>query len=105
MRLLTHNTLRNNTAEASRTPGPNSGFPLKITATEIRVDDSSDVGEDSEREIMFVKSILGIIDWPALVQVSCCFIVKYHYNSNSAHNFCIHMTNLIPNTTKNWKYF
>ena len=66
MRLLTHNTLRNNTAEAS-----GGGFPLKITATEVRVDDSSDVGEDSEREIMFVKSVLEILDWPALVKVSC----------------------------------
>ena len=57
--------MRNNTAEAAR-----GGFPLKITATEIRVDDSSDVGEDTEREVMFVKSILGILDWPALVKVS-----------------------------------
>jgi len=64
MRLLTHNTLRNNTAEASK-----GGFPLKITATEIRVDDNIENGEDSEREIMFVRSVLEVLDWPALVKV------------------------------------
>mmetsp|Transcript_20156 Transcript_20156/g.24926 ORF Transcript_20156/g.24926 Transcript_20156/m.24926 type:complete len:144 (-) Transcript_20156:230-661(-) len=70
MRLLTHNTLRNNSAEACARK--NGGFPLKITATEVRVDDCIDDNEggnyDDERQIAFVKNILGILDWPALVQ-------------------------------------
>ena len=65
MRLLTHNTLRNNSAEAK-----GKGFPLRITATEIRVDDGFDVGEDIDKQVTFVKSILGILDWVALVKVS-----------------------------------
>lgn len=66
MRLLTHNTLRNNTAEAK-----GKGHPLKITATEIRVDDSNtpnSTPEDAQREVAFVKGILGVLDWPTLVQ-------------------------------------
>ena len=72
MRLLTHNTLRNNSAEAD-----GKGFPLKITAIEVRVDNSDDVcgvggGATSaaaeQREISFVTGILGILDWPALVK-------------------------------------
>ena len=66
MRLLTHNTLRNNTAEAK-----GKGHPLKITATEIRVDDSNtpnSTHEDAQREVAFVKGILGVLDWPTLVQ-------------------------------------
>ena len=71
MRLLTHNTLRNNSAEAGACK--NGGFPLKITATEIRVDDciNTEGGSSNyndERQIAFVKNILGILDWPALVQ-------------------------------------
>jgi multifunctional methyltransferase subunit TRM112 len=61
MRLLTHNTLRNNSADAK-----GNGFPLKITAIEMRVDDASEVGTDPEREISFVKGVLGIIDWNIL---------------------------------------
>lgn len=68
MRLLTHNTLRNNSAEAD-----GNGFPLKITCTEIRVDNDGNgegsTAEDEAREVAFVKGILGILDWPALVQV------------------------------------
>ena len=63
MRLLTHNTLRNNSADAK-----GKGFPLKITAIEMRVDDASEVGTDPEREISFVKGVLGIIDWNILRQ-------------------------------------
>lgn len=70
MRLLTHNTLRNNTAEAD-----GKGCPLRITATEIRVDDSStssttpeDAAAQQQREVAFVKGILGVLDWPTLVQ-------------------------------------
>lgn len=63
MRLLTHNTLRNNSEEAD-----GKGYPLKITAVEVRVDDSSEVGTDPAREIAFVKGILCMIDWKILVQ-------------------------------------
>ncbi len=63
MRLLTHNSLRNNSNDAN-----GKGYPLKITAIEVRVDDSSEVGTDPEREIAFVKGILGMLDWKILVQ-------------------------------------
>ncbi len=65
MRLLTHNSLRNNSAEAD-----GKGFPLKITAVEVRVDDSSEVGTDPGREASFVKGILGMLDWQTLVQAA-----------------------------------
>jgi multifunctional methyltransferase subunit TRM112 len=56
--------MRNNTEGAG-----GNGFPLRITATEIRVDD--DAAEDNaERQIAFVKGVLGVIDWPALVQAA-----------------------------------
>ena len=61
MRLLTHNTLRNNSVDAK-----GKGFPLKITAVEMRVDDANEVGTDPEREIAFVKGVLGMLDWNAL---------------------------------------
>ena len=61
MRLLTHNTLRNN-SEAAK----GGGFPLKITATEIRVDQPS-VDVDQAAQIQFCKGILGMLDWPTLV--------------------------------------
>mmetsp|Transcript_5935 Transcript_5935/g.8391 ORF Transcript_5935/g.8391 Transcript_5935/m.8391 type:complete len:137 (-) Transcript_5935:199-609(-) len=64
MRLLTHNTMTNNTAEAA-----GKGFPLKITATEVRVDESiSDDNNTEENQIAFVKGILGMLDWSTLVQ-------------------------------------
>ena len=62
MRLLTHNTLRNNTKEAK-----GKEFPLKITAVEIRVEENDT--EITEQQINFVKNMLTRIDWPALVQV------------------------------------
>jgi len=65
MRLLSHNTLRNNAKDASRRDGT-GGFPLRITATEIRVVDQD--MENTERQISFVKGILPAIDWKALVQ-------------------------------------
>lgn len=61
MRLLTHNTLRNNSESAK-----GKGFPLKITATEIRVDKPS-LDADPEDQIQFCKGILGMLDWSALV--------------------------------------
>eukprot|EP01083_Nonionella_stella_P070645 189122_1 len=63
MRLLTHNTMRNNTEEAK-----GGGWPLKITAIEVRVDDANDVGSDPKNELSFVKGILGMLDWSTLVQ-------------------------------------
>jgi len=64
MRLLTHNTLRNNSDAAK-----GAGFPLKITAVEIRVDEP-DPEEDLDRQVVFVQSIMSILDWSALVQAA-----------------------------------
>eukprot|EP00559_Dactyliosolen_fragilissimus_P001255 CAMPEP_0184864848 /NCGR_PEP_ID=MMETSP0580-20130426/16122_1 /TAXON_ID=1118495 /ORGANISM="Dactyliosolen fragilissimus" /LENGTH=131 /DNA_ID=CAMNT_0027363771 /DNA_START=62 /DNA_END=457 /DNA_ORIENTATION=+ len=58
--------MKNNTAAANS--AKSQGYPLRITAAEIRVDDASEAGTDPEGEISFVKGILGILDWPALVQ-------------------------------------
>lgn len=55
--------MRNNSADAD-----GKGYPLKITAVEVRVDNSSEVGTDPAREIAFVKGILGMLDWKILVQ-------------------------------------
>jgi multifunctional methyltransferase subunit TRM112 len=63
MRLLTHNTMRNNSAAAK-----GKGYPLKITPVEIRVDDANEIGSDPGREIAFVKGIIGMLDWGILVQ-------------------------------------
>ncbi len=65
MRLLTHNAMRNNSDAAK-----GKGWPLQITAIEVRVDDASEIGSDSEREISFVRGILGMLDWPTLVKGS-----------------------------------
>ena len=64
MRLLTHNVMRNNTAEAS------AGSSLRITATEVRVDESKtdDDPEGQRREIEFAKHTLPILDWERLVE-------------------------------------
>jgi hypothetical protein len=68
MRLLTHNMLRNNSAAAE-----GKGFPLKITATEIRVDeDAANDDDDDDRKVALVKGVLDTLDWPALVQVCEC---------------------------------
>lgn len=58
--------LRNNSAEAK-----GNGFPLKITATEIRVDDDGE-SADVERQVALVKGVLDTLDWPSLVQVCDC---------------------------------
>jgi multifunctional methyltransferase subunit TRM112 len=55
--------MRNNTEDAK-----SKGWPLKITAIEVRVDDASEIGSDPEREISFIQGILGMLDWPTLVQ-------------------------------------
>lgn len=63
MRLLTHNMMRNNSAAAE-----GKGFPLKVTATEIRVD--QDDAADAQRQVALVKGVLDSLDWPALVQAA-----------------------------------
>ena len=63
MRLLTHNTLTNNAAN-----GKGKGFPLRITATIVKVDENVEASE--ERQISFVKGILPTLEWYALVQAS-----------------------------------
>ena len=65
MRLLTHNSLKNNTAAAK-----GKGFPLKITVAEVRVDDQTSNSMDDEQKVKFVQGILPTLDWPALVSVS-----------------------------------
>ena len=62
MRLLTHNTLQNNPAEAK-----GKGFPLRITASEVQVVEESSVNEASQ--VAFVQAQLPMLDWSALVQV------------------------------------
>jgi hypothetical protein len=68
MRLLTHNTLRNQAADAK-----GKGFPLQIrSAHKIRVDDVPNADQqasDNDRKIRFVSNILPTLDWSALVQV------------------------------------
>lgn len=64
MRLLTHNTMRNNTKEAD-----GKGYPLKITAVQVKVVDNPDAGAVGTRELEFVKHMLPTLDWSALVQV------------------------------------
>ena len=84
MRLLTHNTLRNNSADAQ-----GKGHPLRITATEVRVDDASEVGSDPDREIAFVKGVLAVLDWSALVQVRKILIFRFFYRALfTFHRFC-----------------
>ncbi|OEU17401.1 Trm112p-domain-containing protein [Fragilariopsis cylindrus CCMP1102] len=65
MRLLTHNTMRNNSKEAK-----GMGFPFKITAAEVKVIDNPDAGATEERDIDFVKRMLPILEWTALVRAA-----------------------------------
>ena len=62
MRLLTHNTLRNNSAGAK-----GKGFPLRITAAEVKVDENA--APLDEQRLAFLKGIIPTLDWPSLVQV------------------------------------
>lgn len=64
MRLLTHNVLRNNTAAVSK----GSSAPLRITATEVRVDDAITSDDDEERQVNFVTGMLPVLNWETLVQ-------------------------------------
>ena len=70
MRLLTHNTLKNNSAKAK-----GKGFPLRITATEIKVEESLSLSD--EQQIAFVKGVLPTLDWPALTQVRKVHVGRY----------------------------
>jgi multifunctional methyltransferase subunit TRM112 len=63
MRLLTHNSLKNNSAAAK-----GKGFPLKVTVAQIRVDEQD--GIDDDTKISFIKGVLPNLDWPALVAAS-----------------------------------
>ncbi|GAX18512.1 multifunctional methyltransferase subunit TRM112 [Fistulifera solaris] len=63
MRLLTHNSLKNNSAAAK-----GKGFPLKVTVAQIRVDEQD--GIDDDTKISFIQGILPNLDWPALVAAS-----------------------------------
>lgn len=64
--------MRNNTKEAN-----GKGFPLKITAVEVKVVDNPDAAAVSEHDISFVKHIMPTLDWPALVQVRRRFSQMY----------------------------
>jgi multifunctional methyltransferase subunit TRM112 len=60
--------MRNNTAAASK-----STAPLRITATQVRVDDSHapagpGAADARRREIDFARHTLPILDWEALLQ-------------------------------------
>lgn len=66
MRLLTHNSLQNNSLSAK-----GKGYPLKITVAQIRVDDAiQQASIDTERKLSFVKGVIPTLDWSALVTVS-----------------------------------
>jgi hypothetical protein len=54
--------MRNNTKDAN-----GKGFPLKITAAQVQVISSDNIAES---EIQFVRHMLPVLDWPALVQAS-----------------------------------
>lgn len=55
--------MRNNTKDAD-----GKGFPLRITAVEVKVVNNPEATTVGEREIDFVKRMLPVLDWPALVQ-------------------------------------
>jgi multifunctional methyltransferase subunit TRM112 len=65
MRLLTHNVLRNSTAAAK---GSNS--PLRITATEVRVDEQTNNNNPyaERREVEFARNILPALNWETLIE-------------------------------------
>ena len=74
MRLLTHNTMRNNTKEAD-----GKGYPLKITAVEVKVVDNPEAAADSDKEIAFVRHVLPTLEWRALVQVGSIVQLFFEY--------------------------
>jgi hypothetical protein len=64
MRLLTHNTLRNNSHDAQ-----GKGFPLKITAAEVKVIEHPTKNSVDPKDLDFIKRILPTLEWSALVEV------------------------------------
>jgi hypothetical protein len=60
--------MKNNSADAK-----GKGFPLWITAAEVRVDDSSEPITDGQ--IAFVKGVLPTLEWSALVKVRTMRVV------------------------------
>jgi hypothetical protein len=54
--------MKNNSKEAK-----GKGFPLWITAAEVRVDDNSEPIGDAQ--IAFVKGVLPTLEWAGLVKV------------------------------------
>jgi hypothetical protein len=78
MRLLTHNVLKNNCADAK-----GNGYPLKLmNVTSVRVDNNTNTSSDDKNDdetnmkIEFIKGILPTLHWSALVQV-CFFMLWY----------------------------
>jgi multifunctional methyltransferase subunit TRM112 len=63
MRLITHNAMRSNTKLAK-----GQGFPLRITAVEVKVVENPEATHVGQKEIDFVRHMLPVLDWPALVQ-------------------------------------
>lgn len=84
MRLLTHNTLRNNTAAAK-----GKGFPLKITVAEIKVDEN--VAPLVESRKAFLRGILPTLDWSALVQVSILLVLILFLSHGLCSNDTAHI--------------
>jgi hypothetical protein len=61
MKLLSHNILRNNSSGVGNSV--TGGYPLKITANEVRV-------TDNEYNELFTKNVLATtVDWKVLVEV------------------------------------
>jgi multifunctional methyltransferase subunit TRM112 len=68
MRLLTHNLLRNNAADAK-----GKGYPLRLTATKVRVDEHDDDSGGASNNTALPSSLASIastLDWPSLVQAA-----------------------------------
>ena len=69
--------MRNNSKDAS-----GKGYPLSITAVEVKVVDNSNSSNNSNqfqiggKEMAFVKHMLPTLDWSALVQVRVPEIFK-----------------------------
>mmetsp|Transcript_23487 Transcript_23487/g.65566 ORF Transcript_23487/g.65566 Transcript_23487/m.65566 type:complete len:136 (-) Transcript_23487:524-931(-) len=65
MRLLTHNSMRNNSLEAD-----GKGYPLRITPVDVQVVDDPAAQNVGARELEFIKSALPNLDWNALVKAA-----------------------------------
>lgn len=93
--------LRNNSAAAE-----GKGFPLKITATEIRVDEDAANDDDDERKVVMVKGVLDTLDWPALVQVCECSgdteFVCIEYSCSFSHSCPLTLIVAFPRLLPKW---